>query len=127
RPDVRGELPGLLVGQARAERGHALRAAVEDAVAYRLDAAAVAPTRVHQRGRDAAAAVRVAAAAIEPAEQPPALADVERVLLVVRADRGQLIRRRGGVRRPGIGRGGAGARVGLGGARVLAALARASP
>src|SRR5436190_8138268 len=90
RSHIGDELPDLVVGNASAERRHAVRPAFDDRSVDRLRLVAVAPLLVHQRRAHAAAAVGMAAAAVVPTKEPLALVHRERVFLEVRAIRRRL-------------------------------------
>src|SRR5215204_4117609 len=68
--DVGDQLPDLLAGDAAAERRHSVGASFDNGGVDLLGLGAVDPLVVGERRADAAAAVRMAAAAVEGGEEP---------------------------------------------------------
>src|SRR3954469_8560817 len=95
RAHIAGDLPDLVVRDLAAERRHAVRPALADRVDDVLDRAAVDPDIVDQRRPGAAAAIGVAADAVEPAVERLALGEVVGVALELLALAADLARRAG--------------------------------
>ena len=75
-PDVAGQLPDLVRRQPVAEGRHAAGPAVADRDEDRDRDRAVAPPAIHQRRSERAAAIGMAAVAVEPGVEPLALAEL---------------------------------------------------
>src|SRR3954453_11922621 len=96
RTHVGGDLPNLVVRDFSPERRHAVRPALADRMHDVLDRAAVNPDVVHERRPRSAAAVGVAADAVEPFVELLALAQVIGVFLEFLALAAGIDRRRAG-------------------------------
>src|SRR3954447_630191 len=95
RAHIAGDLPDLVVRDLAAERRHAVRPALADRVDDVLDRPAIDPDVVDQRRPRAAAAVGVAADAVEPAVERLALREMVGVALELLALAADLARRAG--------------------------------
>src|SRR5215217_8311705 len=99
RAHIAGDLPDLVARDLAAERRHAVRPALADRVDDVLDRAAIDPDVVDQRRPGAAAAIGVAADAVEPAVERLALGEVVGVALELLALAADLARRAGRARK----------------------------
>src|SRR5215204_5949020 len=99
RAHIAGDLPNLIVRDLAAERRHAVRPTLADRVDDVLDRAAIDPDVVDQRRPGAAAAIGVAADAVEPAVERLALREVVGVALERLALAADLARRAGRARK----------------------------